>query len=732
MRSRLYILLLAMILLLALTPGLSAKNLYMQVKVSYDTPSQLKQLQTLDLDIIQYEENMIEIITSPDELEKLQSLGFKTEIVHEDLVGFYQSRLDPNKDMGGYMTLDEINTYIDTIIAAHPEIVSAKISIGQTIEGRDMWAFKISDNPDVDEDEPEILYAAAIHAREVITPLVLVNYINHLVANYPSDPDIQELVDSREMWFVMPVNPDGYYHNEVIEPDGGGLWRKNRRDNGNGTFGVDLNRNFGYMWGYNSAGSSGNTAAETYRGTAPFSEPESQNMRDFHIAHEFQIAIYFHSYGNILYTAWNYNSTFPPDYDIFQYLADSVHALNGYTAAVAASGINGSTDDWVYGEQTVKNKTFAFTHEVGFSEDGFWPRPERIPQLVAENLQPCLFMAEMAGKLDSLYLLRPPVPPVLAAPDTSYGTDFTIEWTHDDPYNPAVEFDLVEMTDYSRYADPCENFDNWFNSGLEISTDRYHSGSSSFYCHPLVFGMRYIIMDYEHEVEEADTLSFWTYYDLNPGYDYAFVGAISNDSIYILEGDITTSTNPNGYNPGHGLTGSSGGWVQAKFDLSAFASRTISVALVLQCNNLNVVEGIYYDDIYPVDSFSTIEHYSIDGSENSYDLTGKLEKPYYYRLSAKDAEDQWSNLSNIQKTVVDLGPQYICGDAQGDESINVSDAVYIINYVFVGGAAPDPLEAADANCDSSINVSDAVWIINYVFVGGNLPCDLDNDSQPDC
>lgn len=76
--------------------------------------------------------------------------------------------------------------------------------------------------------------------------------------------------------------------------------------------------------------------------------------------------------------------------------------------------------------------------------------------------------------------------------------------------------------------------------------------------------------------------------------------------------------------------------------------------------------------------------------------------------------------------------QYKCGDANADGKVNVSDAVYIINYVFVGGNPPNPLKAGDANCDVSVNVSDAVWIINYVFVGGNLPCDLDGDSAWDC
>jgi hypothetical protein len=75
---------------------------------------------------------------------------------------------------------------------------------------------------------------------------------------------------------------------------------------------------------------------------------------------------------------------------------------------------------------------------------------------------------------------------------------------------------------------------------------------------------------------------------------------------------------------------------------------------------------------------------------------------------------------------------YICGDANGDGVVNVSDAVYIINYIFAGGAAPDPLESAEVNCDGDVNVSDAVWIINYIFMDGYEPCDTNGDGIPDC
>jgi hypothetical protein len=73
-----------------------------------------------------------------------------------------------------------------------------------------------------------------------------------------------------------------------------------------------------------------------------------------------------------------------------------------------------------------------------------------------------------------------------------------------------------------------------------------------------------------------------------------------------------------------------------------------------------------------------------------------------------------------------------CGDTNDDQAVNVSDAVYIINYVFAGGAAPYPYESGDTNCDYSVNISDAVWIINYIFVGGKSPCDTDGDGLPDC
>jgi len=75
---------------------------------------------------------------------------------------------------------------------------------------------------------------------------------------------------------------------------------------------------------------------------------------------------------------------------------------------------------------------------------------------------------------------------------------------------------------------------------------------------------------------------------------------------------------------------------------------------------------------------------------------------------------------------------YLCGDANRDGLVNVSDVVWIKNWIFYSGPPPNPMESGDVNCDGSVNVSDAVYIINWVFLHGNWPCDSDGDGVPDC
>ncbi|MBD3257056.1 hypothetical protein GF377_01390 [candidate division GN15 bacterium] len=687
----------------------------MQVRVQIDDKAAIQDLYELHLDIVYRGAEFLDIFVTPDQLTELEAAGFKVEVIHESVSEFYQSRLDQSKEMGGYKTLSEINAYIDSVIAEHPSIVSNKVQIGTTHEGRPMWAFKISDNPEVDEEEPEVMYTAAIHAREVITPLVIRNYVEHITNNYGIDPDITDLVDNREIWIVMCVNPDGYYHNEVIAPSGGGMWRKNRRDNGNGTYGVDLNRNFGYEWGYDNGGSSPDPADLTYRGPAPFSEPETQAMRDFAIAHEFVITIYFHSYSNLVLYPWGYDYFLTPDNDIFSVLADSCALWNGYDPG-PAHGLypaNGVTDDWHYGEQTLKNLNFSMTFEVGGFSDGFWPDPARIPALVGENLEPLMFLTRIA---DNVYQLRVPEAPVMALPPSAPGVEYTVEWTHDDTLNPAVAYELVEMQGPVFGTNPADNLDGWSDEGFLLTSNRANSAPTSYYSDSGNGLLNRLSTESPYEVQSGDTLRFWTYYDIESNWDYGYVEVSTDGQAWeSIAGSITTDYDPHGANLGNGVTGSSGGWVEAVFDLSAYEGEQIFVRFTYDTDGSVVEEGWYIDDISPYATFESITVVSSSITGTSYTFTNKPGGEYYYRVRALDAEDQWSLFSETeQMTVLDA----VTGDIDLDGiAASPADAALFHAFFEEGMGVFDinleeQIAQTDVDCDGlTLTQSDLDYIL---------------------
>jgi hypothetical protein len=297
-----------------------------------------------------------------------------------------------------------------------------------------------------------------------------------------------------------------------------------------------------------------------------------------------------------------------------------------------------------------------------------------------------------------------------------------------------MAFELLQLTGQQVVTDPADNFDNCFNDGFLISSARSHSGLHSFFSGADDNIYRYVQYDFPFQVEEGDSLKFYTWYDIENNWDYAYVEVSTDGITYTsIPGNITTTYDPYGNNMGNGITGSSNGWVQGSFSLSDFVGENISVRLSYQTDSYTLEEGIYFDDIFPISIFSDEQSFEFTADDHSYLFSQMPAGTYHYKVRAKDAEDQWSKFSPVDGITVYALPTYVCGDANGDEAVNVSDAVAIINYVFVYGAAPDPFEAGDANCDGLVNVSDAVGIINYIFIDdANAPCDTDGDGIPDC
>lgn len=306
----------------------------------------------------------------------------------------------PKINFGPYYTYEEAVTELDSLHAHYPEIVSEKFSIGQSIEGRQLWVVRISDNPEVDEDEPAVFLNAAIHAREPGGVSTVFGFIHYLVRNYGIDPTVTWLIDNRELYIEPVVNPDGYVYNETSD----GYWRKNKRDNNNdGRFeesedGVDLNRNFGYMWGYDNYGSSPTPSSQTYRGTAPFSEPETDYMRVFADSIRPRIVINYHTYSNLVIYPWGYVNQPTPDQDVFVAMAQRMTRVNRYEYGRPAEllyPVNGEANDWFYGDTTQKPRALSFVVEVG---EAFWqPDTNIILQQIEENIPLNMFVLEAAG-----------------------------------------------------------------------------------------------------------------------------------------------------------------------------------------------------------------------------------------------------------------------------------------------------------------------------------------------
>ncbi|MEU6311775.1 M14 family zinc carboxypeptidase [Streptomyces sp. NPDC047014] len=251
----------------------------------------------------------------------------------------------------------------------HPGLTKV-VSIGRTVQGKDILALKVTKNAGRTRDgaKPSVLYMSNQHAREWITPEMTRRLMHHTLDSYGRDARVTALVDSTELWFLLSANPDGYDYTHA--PDGRRLWRKNLRDNnGDGRVapgdGVDLNRNFAYKWGYDNEGSSPNQASETYRGPQASSEPETTALDAFEKRVGFAYAINYHSAAELLLYGVGWQVATPtPDDVAYKALAGTPEnpAVPGYYPQVSSElyTTNGEAD----GHGANVNGIMMFTPEM--------------------------------------------------------------------------------------------------------------------------------------------------------------------------------------------------------------------------------------------------------------------------------------------------------------------------------------------------------------------------------
>ena len=410
------------VLILILTVPLLSQNIK-KIKLHLENNSDLQKAYSLSLDLehsISDKEGGLILFVDENEFRAISNSGLNYEILIDDWKAYYNSLPIPSKSekdfikmeserdfgvtgfgfgsMGGYYTLAEIEADLDEMFQLFPNLITQKFSIGTSHEGRTIWAVKISDNPGVNENEPTVGFDALVHAREPQSMATQMYYMWYLLENYGTDPEATYLVDNREMYFVPCFNPDGYDYNRQTDPNGGGMWRKNRRNNG-GSYGVDLNRNFGYMWGYDDLGSSPIPSSETYRGPSAFSEPEAQAIRDFAILNNYGTHFNMHTHGGYILYPWGYIDAETPDSITYREFGALLTSYSGYAfgsgGQLLGYNSNGSIRDWMYGEQILKNKTFGYTIEIG---DAFWPSQSQIYPIAQQNLRTMIYQSFLAGE----------------------------------------------------------------------------------------------------------------------------------------------------------------------------------------------------------------------------------------------------------------------------------------------------------------------------------------------
>jgi hypothetical protein len=351
-----------------------------------------------------FEHGILNVTATPEEISDIQELGLKTERQEGMPRTKDATPLDfPSAD-SNYHNYAETTAAIDQAVADHPSILS-RTSIGSSFEGRQMVALKISDNVATDEDEPEVLFTAHQHAREHLTIEMALYLLNQLTDLYGTDSHITDLVNSREIWIVPDLNPDGgEWDIRTGSYDG---WRKNRQPNsGSSNVGTDLNRNWPYQWGC-CGGSSGSTSSETYRGASPSSSPEVTNVINFVNsrriggAQQIKTNIDFHTFSELVLWPLGYtNSNTGPDmtqqqYNTFATLGQQMAATNNYTPEQASDLYitDGSIDDWLWATQGVYSYTFEMYPSSG-GLNGFYPPDEVIGRETSRNRAAVLLLLD--------------------------------------------------------------------------------------------------------------------------------------------------------------------------------------------------------------------------------------------------------------------------------------------------------------------------------------------------
>lgn len=321
----------------------------------------------------------------------------------------------PSSD-SAFHNYTELTSELQKLATENPDLVQLS-SIAKTTENRDVWALRITKNLALADQKPGVLFMGGHHAREHLSVEIPLLWAQYLISEYrKGNQRVISLVDSRDIHIIPAVNPDGLDYD--ISGAKYKLWRKNRTKNGDGTYGVDLNRNYGFGWG--TGGSSKNTSDDTYMGPKAFSEIETQAIKNYvETQTNVTILLSIHTFSKLILYPWG-GSNDPinviNDRQVHEKMAKKMATWNGYKPQQASDLYiaSGDTTDWSYGVHKIISFTFELDPDQNAGSSlggmiggkceglfapgcaGFYPGQAQINPTFQKNIEPFLYLLDRA------------------------------------------------------------------------------------------------------------------------------------------------------------------------------------------------------------------------------------------------------------------------------------------------------------------------------------------------
>lgn len=389
----------SLISLLLLTSVAHAENFWieLQAKDKYERTAIAQQ----GFDIVSVEKDRVVVFASEEDLQK----AYAQKILISSFRAKGPTPFDfpiADRDFHNYT---ELSDDLESLATKNPNLVQL-FSIGRSYEKREIQGVRIS-AVNASPQLPASLFVGGHHAREHVAVEIPLRLAEYLIQEYKNkNPRIVALLNSSEVFIIPLLNPDGAEFDVATGVYQG--WRKNRRENKNKTYGVDLNRNYDSGWG--TTGISLSAGNDTYPGTKAFSEPESLAFKNFIESHtNITSLISYHTYGKLVLWPWGYSDDEIPDKTdlaAFELIGKKMAQWNKYQPMKSGELYLASGDacDWAYAEHGI----FAFTFELDpgeFGGGGFYPGQGILDDVFQKNIEPALYLMEIAD--NPLKVLKP-------------------------------------------------------------------------------------------------------------------------------------------------------------------------------------------------------------------------------------------------------------------------------------------------------------------------------------